>query len=408
MKLVIVGNGIAGVTTARFVAEHDPSVEIVIYSDENYPYYPRPRLIDLLAGNVSPDRMALYDEDWYEKRGIRTVLNCRVADIKPEVHEIVLDGEKSERYDQLVLANGAHAWVPPIPGTGLAGVYTLRTMRDALALRARAQQAKHALVLGGGLLGLDTSMALRAWDIAVSVVEVLPRLLPRQLDAEGAGLLQQMIEDRGVEVITDELCTALDGEGKVEHAHLKGRRVIETDMVVISAGVRPNLDLAQGAGLACNRGVIVDQRLQTSRPEIYAVGDVAEFNERVWGIIPTGVAQARVAAAQIAGDGETLYEDIVPSTTLKVTGIDLTSIGEVNPEGDDFVQVRRIDPAKGLYKKLVVRGGHVVGAIVIGDRSDVRAINQLMSRHIDVSGQVDSLLDEGVDLMDLVRVQKVN
>jgi len=402
MRLVIIGNGVAGVTTARLVAERDPSAEITIYSDEPYPYYARPRLIELLAGRVPPESMAFYPEEWYQKRGLQVVLGRRVVQLKPQTREIILDDGQGTAYDQLVLATGAHSWVPPISGADVEGVYTLRSMRDALALRERASRGGRAVVLGGGLLGLDTAMALRAHHIGVMVVEVTPRLLPRQLDAEGAAVLQRAIEEQGVEVLTGDTCALVERrDGKVRLG-LKSGRILEADLAVVSAGVRPNLELAQEAGLACNNGLLVNERLLTSAPDVYAVGDVAEFNGRVWGIIPTALAQAQVAAAQISGEKDVVYKDIVPSTTLKVTGIDLTSMGEVNPKGDGFHELRHTDAAAGVYKKLVIRDGRVVGAIVLGDRSNVRAISQLIERKIDVAAHMGALLHEGFNLASLI------
>ena len=281
-------------------------------------------------------------------------------------------------------------------------------MRDALTLHGKAHRSERAVVLGGGLLGLDISAALCAHALAVCTIEAQSRLLPRQLDPEGAALLAQIMADRGVEFVADDLCSRIDGRGRAERVHLKSGRVIDTDMVVVSTGIRANMQLAQSAGLLCNRGVVVNDRMQTSDPTIYAVGDVAEYHERVWGIVPAAVAQARVAAAQIAGDSDTRYTGIVPSTTLKVTGIDLTSIGIVNPQGEEdgagpFTEVRRTDACRGLYKKLVLRGGRVVGAIVLGDRSSVRGINGLIARQTDVSSYEDRLLADDLALMALAQ-----
>jgi nitrite reductase (NADH) large subunit len=398
MRLVIVGNGVAGITTARGVVERDPSAEVVVYSAEPFPYYPRPRLIDLLAGQVTPEQMPFYPESWYQERKIQTFLGQRVTKVLPAEHRLLLGDGSSVIYDQLVLATGARAWVPPIPGCTLGGVYTLRTLHDALALREGIRRSRHAVVLGGGLLGLDTAGALRANGIGVTVVELLPRLLPRQLDEEGAGLLQRLIEARGIEVITGDSCAAIEGADHVQAVRLRSDRVIATDMVVISAGVRSNVDLAQEAGLACGRGIVVDARLRTSDPDIYAVGDAAEFNGVVWGIIPAALAQAQVAAAQITGDSQATYQDIVPSTTLKVTGIDVTSVGEAIAKGDGLVEVRHVDPAAGVYHKLALRDGRVVGAIVIGDRSKVRLVNQLIAQKSDVSAHVEAWRRHGLDL----------
>jgi len=279
-------------------------------------------------------------------------------------------------------------------------------MGDALALRDEADRARHAVVLGGGLLGLDTAAALCAHEIGVTVVEMLPRLLPRQLDAEGANLIQTLIERLGIEVITGDLCTGIEGDDRVERIQLKSGRVVEIELIVVSAGVRSNVGLAQSAGLTCDRAVVVDECMRTSHPDIYAVGDAAEVDGKSWCIIPVALAQARVAAAQITGDTAATYKEVVPSTTLKVTGIDLTSIGEVNPEGKGFTEVRQVDLAKGTYKKLVVREGLIVGAIVIGDRPAARAISQLIRRRVDVSGQMHALLTEGFDLIGYAREEK--
>jgi nitrite reductase (NADH) large subunit len=407
-RLIVIGNGVAGVTTARYVAERDPAIDIAIYSQEPYPYYPRPRLIDLLAGRVTMEGMAFYPSEWYEQRNIHTALDRHVTAIDASAQRVLFSDGSNEVYDRLLLATGAHSWVPPIEGADTDGVFTLRTLDDALTILERLPDTQQLVVLGGGLLGLDTSAALRTRGVSVCVVEMLPWLLPRQLDREGAAVLQRSIENTGIEVITGDLCTRIEGLGGLGRVHLKSGRSLAADMVIISAGVRPNIALAQEAGLACKRGVLVDQRLQTSDPGIYAVGDVTEFGPVLWCIIPAALAQARVAAAQIVADlggssADAIYQDIVPSTTLQVTGIDLTSIGEVNPEGDGYVEIRRSDAESCVYKKLVVRDGHVVGAILLGDRSDIRAVNQLIARQLDVSAHVEELLAPDFDLMSLVR-----
>lgn len=402
MKLVIIGNGIAGITTARVVSDRDPSIDIAMYSEEPYQYYARPRLVDLVAGRVAPEQLQVYSDAWYAERGIKTLLRRRVADVDPAAHRIALEDGSQDRYDALVLAMGAHAWVPPVLGAETRGVHTLRALDDALALRDAAAAGSRVLVLGGGLLGLETAVALRNLDVEVTVVEVFPRLLPKQLDTEGAAVLQEHIHHHGVEFLTGDSCAAIEGRDRVERAVLKSGRVLDVDLVVISAGARSNIDLAQGAGIDCHRGIVVDDRLLTDAPDVYAVGDVAEFEGRTWGIIPAAMAQARVAAARIAGDRTARYEDIVPATTLKVTGVDVTSIGEVNPEAPGAVEVRATDPEKGTYHKLVVRDGRVVGAILVGSRERLRAVNLLISRGIDVTGRERALLDPEFDLMALV------
>ncbi len=402
MKLVIIGNGVAGIMTARFVAEQDPSVEILVYSDENYLYYPRPRLIELVAGEISPEEIVAYSEEWYARRGIRNFLGRPVTEIRPEAHQVVIAGGTVVSYDRLLIASGARARIPPLPGSDKRGTYALRTMADALTLRDQAEKVEHVVILGGGLLGLETARALRAHGVDVTVVEILPHLLPRQLDAVGGDLLQSLIEKRGIHIITGDTGDTIQGNGGVESVRLASGKVLPAGMVVISAGVQPNIDLPQKAGIACKRGVIVDEHLHTSAQDIYAVGDVAEFDGRVWGIIPAALAQARVAASQIVGK-DTLYHDIVPSTTLTVTGIEVTSMGQINATGEGDRELRYMDADAGVYKKLVLQDGHIVGAILMNDRSDLGAISQLMIRQVDVSTRANELLREGFDLKSLLK-----
>lgn len=401
MNVIIVGNGVAGTMTARFIAEHDQGIKVVLCSDEPYLYYPRPRLIDFVGCRVTPEQMPQFPKAWYDERGIVLRLNCRVEAVYPDRKRVLFQNGGEMLYDRLVLATGARAWVPPIPGADLPGVYTLRTLADGLAVCRAARQAKRAVVLGGGLLGLDTSSALLAHGLEITVVEVMSRLLPRQLDAEGAAVLQSRLEAQGLRFAIGEACAAIEGNGHVQRVVLKSGPVLPAEMVIVSAGIRSNIALAQAAGLACGRGVVVDERMQTSAPDIYAVGDVAEFRGVTWGIIPAALAQARVAAAQIVGEAEVRYEEIVPSTTLKVSGIDLTSIGEVNPEGPGYREVRFSQ--NGIYKKAVLREGRIVGAILLGDRADVRAVNQLIAQRVDVSPYVEDLFRPGFDLMALAQ-----
>lgn len=402
MKLVIVGNGVAGTTTARFVADRAPETEIEVYTDEPYLYYPRPRLIDLIEGKIAADDMPQYAEAWYQKRGIRVHLDSPVASLAPDTHTITLQDGSIVPYDKLVLANGAANFIPPFTGADLDGVASLRSLEDALYLRARSQAAAHTVILGGGLLGLDLAMALETNCRDVTVVELMPRLLPRQLDEQGAAMLTALVVKRGVQVITNDVCTQIKGDGKVEEVVLKSGRTLPTDLVAVSAGVCPNIGLAQAAGLACKRGIIVDNYLRTSAEDILAIGDVAEYNNRVWAIIPTALAQAKTAAASVLDDFTTAYEDIVPSTTLKVTGIDLTSIGEVNPIGDDFVELRQQDDKAGTYKKLVIRNGLVIGAILLGDRQNVRTVTTLIDKQVRIGGYEDRLFDPNLDITSLV------
>ncbi len=401
MRLLIVGNGIAGVTTARMVAESDSSIQITVYSDEPFHYYSRPRLVDYVGGRIDEEKLVAFSEDWYSERGIDVRLGTRVLSIDTGTHSVTLADGTTDRYDRLVLAIGATARMPPIPGSEGPGVHTLRTLEDARAIRAVVARKKRVLIVGGGLLGLEIAAAFADCDMEVIVAEIAPRILPRQLDVEGAHVLQHRIERRGVSILTNESCGAIQHTDNGKRVTLSQNGLLDVDMVAVSAGVVPNVGLAREACLDCNRGIVVDDHLLTSTPDVYAVGDVAEYEGITWGIIPAALAQARTAAEQILGKSEALYEDIVPSTTLKVTGVDVTSIGDVNSDDPEVVEIRSADLEEGQYAKLVLRQGRVVGAIYVGSRARVRATNLLISKQVDVSSFIDSLLDEEFDLLAL-------
>jgi len=406
MRFVIIGNGVAGVTTARFIARDAPKgSEIHMYSDEPYLYYQRPKLPAFLAGDASMEELVQYLAAWYEERGIQVHLNTPVESIHLENKALYLHDGTTAPYDRLLLAHGSRANVPPIQGTQKAGVFTLRTLTDALAIKKWAENAGNAVVIGGGLLGLEAARGLSKLVPTVTVMEIFPRLLPRQLDEEGAQVLQRQIEGMGIRVRVDTVVEEVIGDDSVAGVRLKDGETLPADMVLISAGIRSNIELAQEAGLSVNRAVVVDETLRTSAEGVWAIGDVAEFQGRVWGIIPAAIEQARVAAANLvapAGETPATYKDIVPSNTLKVMGIDLTSIGNVNPEGTGYQQIRRLDDEAGIYEKLVLQDGKIVGAILLGDKTRVTPITKLISAGADVASHEKQLLSDDFDIAALV------
>ena len=402
MKVVIIGNGPAGVTAAKTIRDCDSSVEITVYSNERHPYYFRPKLPDLLGGSVNPSEIYAYSEEWYRKRNIDVHLGVEVTQILPPEKEIVLATGERVIYDKLLLATGSHCFVPPIHGVEKSGVFTLRTIDDAVAIKEYAKNKKRAIVIGGGLLGLEASRALRSLGLEITVVEFFPRLLPRQLDEEGASLLKTKMEEMDFQVILGAESGEILGEDRAAGLMLKDERIVNGDLVLISAGIRTNAEVAQRAGIAVDRGVLVDERMKTNIDGIYAAGDVTEFQKRMWGIIPAAIDQAKVAASNIAGQTEVIYTGTVPYTTLKVVGIDLTSIGTVTPEGEEFEEVRKTKSREGIYKKLVLRDGKIVGAIFLGDRSDVTPVNKLINEKLDVSKHTHRLLDDDFDLRTII------
>jgi nitrite reductase (NADH) large subunit len=399
MKFVIIGNGVAGITAAR--AMSDAGTEIEVYAQEAHHYYPRPRLHDFLAGEIELEELSFYPPAWYEKRGIAVHLGVEVVELDPIAKRITLFNGRELSYDRLLLATGSHPFIPPIEGVERHGVFTLRTIEDALAIRRWAEWARQAVVVGGGLLGLEAARVLMALRLRVAVLEQGAYLLPRQLDAEGGALLRELIEAMGIEVVLEASSQTILGDGQASRVLLQDGRRIEGDLILVSAGIRSNVRLAQQAGLEVNRGVVVDEHLRTSAEDIYAAGDVAEFRGQVYGIIPACVEQAKVAALNMLGD-EVAYEGTIPSNTLQVAGIDCASIGVVHPpENEGYHELRKLEA--GVYKKLVLKDGRLVGAILLGDKKDAAPISRLIQRGVDVSRYTERLLDEDFDWFKAIR-----
>ncbi|OQY20643.1 MAG: hypothetical protein B6I34_08530, partial [Anaerolineaceae bacterium 4572_32.1] len=323
----------------------------------------------------------------------------------PQAHYLVLADSSRVEYDRLLLATGARAFVPPFDGAGKKGVFTLRSLDDALAIKRQAQVASTAAVIGGGLLGLETARALLSANLDVTVIEFAPHLLPRQLDEEGAQVLQSRLEAMGLRILTGAATEAILGDERATGVQLGDGRVVDGQVVLISTGIRSRVELAREAGLEVNRGLVVDEHLRTSAPGVYAAGDVAEFEGQVYGIIPAAIEQAQVAAANMvagpstgSGRSSAVYSGTVPSTTLKIAGIDLTCLGQATATGDEFTILRQSDRANGIYRRLALREGKIVGAILLGDKQDVRVLKKLISTGRDVSAHRHRLLDDDFDL----------
>ncbi len=270
-------------------------------------------------------------------------------------------------------------------------------MKDALTVKEHTKKTREAIIIGGGLLGLEFATSLRKLGQQVEVVEIFPRLLPRQLDQDGAMMLKDRIETRGIKIVLGATTEEILGKETVSGILLDNGKELSGDFVLISAGVRPNTDLAAEAGIKVEKGVVVDQYLQTSANDVYAAGDVAEFDGRVYGIIAAAMEQARIAATNMLEKEKQAYEGTIPSNTLKIVGIDLTSMGLVNPEGSQYEEIKKIDEERGVYKKIVLQQGRIVGAIILGDRKGVTPIKNLMDQQVEVTKYTDFLLEDNFD-----------
>jgi nitrite reductase (NADH) large subunit len=377
MRFVIVGGGVAGITAAMDLARRDLGT-VEVYTDEEYPYYYRPQLTEFLAGTITMSKLLRRPLSWYQDLGIDLQLGQRVTSIQPETKTITVNDKKTVEYDKLLLAMGSLPSIPPIKGMDKPGVLTWRTLEDTLEMEKAAVSCHDTIVIGGGLLGLEASRGLKSFCAKITVLEYFPRLMPRQLDREAAGLLQEHVESTGVKVIVDAHTQEVLGEERVTGVHLERGIDLPAQTVVCAAGVHSNIKIAKEAGIDVNRGVIVDDHMRTSETDIYAAGDVAEYKGYCWAIAPIAQTQSRIASSNIAGE-ETIYDVVVPSTTLKVVDIDVSSIGNVNPEGDDFIEIRNMNREEKTYKKLVLYHGQLVGAILINAKPMARGIENKIS-----------------------------
>ncbi len=396
MRIIIVGNGLAGIISAKTLRELDKKVEIEVFAEEKYHYYPRPNLIEFLAGNIPFERMFAFPQEWYGEQNINIHLGKQVTRIFPDSQEIEVEGEKKEKYESLLLAHGSSSFIPPFKGTDKKGVFALRTLDDAFELLEYLENHQRVVVIGGGLLGLETARALKSRGARVEVVEFFERLLPRQLDIQGASLLKAQIENMGIRVHLGLATEEVLGKDEVRGLRFKGEKEVETDTAVVAAGVRPNIRLAKEAGLETDRGLVVDDYLHSSKQKIFAAGDVIQHQGKIYGIIPASFNQARIVASNILGKKEK-YEGTVPSNTLKIVGLDVMSAGIVNPEQDSYEEFRKEKKEEGTYKKVVIHQGVLVGAIWIGTKKGASEINRLISQKVNVEKHKTSLLEDDFD-----------
>ena len=398
-RYLIVGDGVAGARAAVRIRETDSKGEIKIFTEEAYPFYYRVRFPELVAGEVTVKDITIHTKDWYQGKGISLHLEEPIVEIHNEKKEILSKQGGIYAYDLLLIATGGTAFVPPIKGVEKRGAFTLRFMQDAINMKDFSARVPQAILVGGGLVGLETGGALLRRGVKVAVIEHNPRILPRQMDPEGSQILQGRMEEMGFSFFLNGQSDEILGKKKVEGLRLKDGRIIEGQMVIISAGVRPNIQLAKTLGLETKNGILVNDRLETKREGIFAAGDVAEHRGRCYGIWPAAQRQGEIAGVNMAG-GNLIYEGTVVSNTLKVVGIDLTAAGEIDPEGK-LECVVRSNREKCNYCKVTFKENRIVGCIFLGRTQGVSEILNAIEKKIDVKELKDSILEEGFDFKKL-------
>lgn len=392
---IIIGNGVAGNAAAESIRKHDKAGKIIIFSREKHPFYYVPAIPEFLAGEKDIKRMIIHGLDWYEKNQIDLHLETDIAGVALAQKSVVTETGEHYQYDKLLLATGGTSFVPPIKGAELEGVFTLRTLEDAEKIKGFAQRSKQAVLIGGGLLGLEAGNGLRKAGLKITVMEFFPRLLPRQMDVPGAAMLQRQMEGMGFTFYLGVKTREIWRDAGGLHVELEGGESLGADMVLISAGVRPELTLAKSVGLETDKGLKVDDQMKTDFDEIYAAGDLIEHRGRFYGIWPAAMEQGKVAGAAMAGQSVE-YLGTVISNTLKVVGIDLFSAGEIDVEGTLDSMVKQ-DEARNIYRKLVIKEDELVGAILLGDIRGSAEIQQAIKMGIKITAIKEELAQEDFD-----------
>jgi len=367
-QLVVVGNGMAGMACLEQILKHEPKFDVTVFGDETHVNYNRILLSSVLAGEREADDITVNGLDWYQKNDVRLRLGEQIHKIDLRRRLVYGDGSET-RFDKLILATGSSAFIPPIEGINKKNVFTFRSLDDTRAMLAVARLGAKAVVIGGGLLGLEAARGLQLRGCEVSVAHLLDTLMNMQLDATGGDYLRKKIEQLGVRVLTGRSTKALAGNGRVEGVIFENGDVAEAEIVVIACGIRPNAELARNAGIAVNRGVVVNDFMETSHPRVFAVGECAEHNGQVYGLVAPLFDQGKVLAATVTGNRGPRFTGWTPAAKLKIMGVDVFSAGEFQ-ESNGVEVVRYEDASFGVYKKLLVRDNKLVGVVLVGEAAD--------------------------------------
>ena len=404
-RLVVVGNGMAGMACVEQILKYAPQFAITVFGDETHVNYNRIMLSSVLAGEKAGDEITLHPLEWYRNNEIDLRLGVRITDVDGEAKTVTGDDGSVTPYDTLLLATGSSAWMPPIDGITRDGVFVFRTLDDTRELLRRSGQGTKAVVIGGGLLGLEAARGLQVQGCDVTVLHLMPTLMERNLDPDGGQYLLMKLEELGIKVMLGKTTTAVIGNGRVEGVALEDGSILDAEIVVVAAGIRPNVDLARQAKLHVNRGIVVNDHMETSRPDVFAVGECVEHRGVCYGLVAPLFEQGKVLAATITGNTGPTYTGTVQAAKLKIMGVDVFSAGDWSEQHSE--PVRYEDRALGVYKKVTVRDNKLLGVILVGDTSDSHRYMEWLRSSTDLSNQRRHLLfpppaaDAGADIAEM-------
>ena len=393
LKLVLIGNGLAGMRCLEDLLDMAPDrYEVTVIGEEPWGNYNRIMLSPVLSGEKTIEDIMLHPHAWYSDKGIKFIADDPAIKIDRTRKTVHTEKGETVDYDRLIIATGSKPFIPPVQGVDLKGVISFRDIYDVNSMIKYCETKKNAVVIGGGLLGLEAAYGLKQRGMNVTVLHLMDRIMERQLDGRASRMLRHSIEEKGIKIITEANTEALIGQdGHVNQVRLKDGTVLDADLVVFAVGIRPNIALAQSAGLRCNRGILVNDTMQTFDPSIYAVGECIEHRNQTFGLVEPLWGQAFICASHLAEHGSLTFKSPTVPTQLKVSGVDVFSAGNFEPK-EDYEDIILNDEKRHIYKRIIIQKDKVIGAVLFGDTEDGMWYAELIADQTPVSTFRNKLL----------------
>lgn len=391
-RLVVIGNGMAGQAALEQILKiKNDNIEIVVFGAEPFHSYNRIMLSDVLSGKRSFSQLNTKNREWYERNGIKLYTGSVVTKIDVDKKRVYSENGYSSPYDKILIATGSVPFLPPINGVDKKGVFVYRTIEDVWSMAEVSRYKKKAVVIGGGLLGLEAAKALKDNGMVVTVVHLMDHLMEQQLDYDSGLILQMLLERMGLKFRMQSVTEEILGDDSVSGIKLESGEKIDADLVLICTGIRPNTELADQSGILVQKGILVNDFLETSHESIFAIGECVEHRGTVYGLFNPLAEQAKVVADSIAGSGVRIYEESLLSAVLKVAEVNLVSVGNFEG-GEEYEDIVYSDPQAGIYKKIVLKDNKLEGAIFLGDIKQYREIYQLVKQKAAINGNRQDLV----------------
>ena len=393
LKLVLIGNGLAGMRCLEDLLDMAPDrYEVTVIGEEPWGNYNRIMLSPVLSGEKTIEDIMLHPHAWYSDKGIKFIADDPAIKIDRTRKTVHTEKGETVDYDRLIIATGSRPFIPPVQGVDLKGVISFRDIYDVNSMIKYCETKKNAVVIGGGLLGLEAAYGLKQRGMNVTVLHLMDRIMERQLDGRASRMLRHSIEEKGIKIITEANTEALIGKnGHVSQIRLKDGTLLDADLVVFAVGIRPNITLAQSAGLRCNRGILVNDTMQTFDPSIYAVGECIEHRNQTFGLVEPLWGQAFICATHLAEHGSLTFKSPTVPTQLKVSGVDVFSAGNFEPK-EDYEDIILNDEKRHIYKRIIIQKDKVIGAVLFGDTEDGMWYAELIADQTPVSTFRNKLL----------------